>query len=312
MKKLIFSLIALALVSAFGTNAKPFYEDELTAITDTNQFGVYYVPVIGRKGPVSPSTKGKKGFIPFARGLNQDMAERPMFIPRGTVGIGTTFSYNSYSVGESDDDAGYSMLFSLVSGLKANMTVWSMTPHIDYFINDNMSLGHRFKYSRNNLGLDLANLGVDALSFELSDYNYVKNNYSLDLSYKNYIPFGRSKVFSMIFDVRFGGAFSQQKSYNLEYDSTLGEYYKDGIYTEGRGCGLNLVPGVMAFVSDELALEVSVATLGVNYTRTTQITNQLERSVMESWDTSFKINLLTINFGLTLYIMTGKHRRGEL
>ena len=62
------------------------------------------------------------------------------------------------------------------------------------------------------------------------------------------------------------------------------------------------------FVTNEVAVEVAVGLLGLNYNKTVQTTNQVDVSVMESSGANFKINPLSIELGLSFYIPTGANR----
>ena len=91
----------------------------------------------------------------FDRGVGK---MNSVFIPKGYIGGGLTFSYKTYDMGQGTDDVGYSMLFSLLSGLKGDMYTLGVAPSVSYFIMDNVSVGARFNYSRTALNVD--NLGI--------------------------------------------------------------------------------------------------------------------------------------------------------
>ena len=63
-----------------------------------------------------------------------------------------------------------------------------------------------------------------------------------------------------------------------------------------------------AFITNEVALEVSVGLLGFDYQKVVQTTNQVEHSEMEQSGANFKLNIFSIGFGLSFYIPTGDHR----
>ena len=71
---------------------------------------------------------------------------------------------------------------------------------------------------------------------------------------------------------------------------------------------LGLVPGLCAFVTNEVALEVAVGLLGFNYQKVVQTTNQVDVSEMERSGANFKLNIFSISFGLSFYIPTGDNR----
>ena len=103
----------------------------------------------------------------------------------------------------------------------------------------------------------------------------------------------------MFTEVRATGGYGQAKTYKLI------EGEKVGTYQDIYSAELGLVPGVMAFLTNEVAFEISVGLLGFNYQKVNQVTNQVEMSQMEKSGINFKVNLLTIGFGLSFYIPTG-------
>lgn len=248
----------------------------------------------------------KRPVEPFDRGIGRSTS---VFIPAGTVGAGVSFSYNDYSFGNGLNDTGYQMLFSLIQNFRGNMMSFGIAPHVSYFIRDNLSVGARFDYDRSILGLANLDLALsDALSLSVGNFNYMKQSYTGAVTLRNYIPFGQSRRFAMFTELRLTGGYGQAESYRMGYDEVLEEGYKSGTYQDIYQFEVGLVPGLSAFVTNEVALEVSVGLLGFNYQKVEQVTNQVERSEMERNGVNFRINLLAINFGLSFYIPTGDHR----
>ena len=248
----------------------------------------------------------KRPVEPFDRGIGRSTS---VFIPAGTVGAGVSFSYNDYSFGNGLNDTGYQMLFSLIQNFRGNMMSFGIAPHMSYFIRDNLSVGARLDYDRSILGLANLDLALsDALSLSVGNFNYMKQSYTGAVTLRNYIPFGQSRRFAMFTELRLTGGYGQAESYRMGYDEVLEEGYKSGTYQDIYQFEVGLVPGLSAFVTNEVALEVSVGLLGFNYQKVEQVTNQVERSEMERNGVNFRINLLAINFGLSFYIPTGDHR----
>ena len=248
----------------------------------------------------------KRPVEPFDRGIGRSTS---VFIPAGTVGAGVSFSYNDYSFGNGLNYAGYQMLFSMNENFRGNMMSFGIAPHVSYFIRDNLSVGARLDYDRSILGLANLDLALsDALSLSVGNFNYMKQSYTGAVTLRNYIPFGQSRRFAMFTELRLTGGYGQAESYRMGYDEVLEEGYKSGTYQDIYQFEVGLVPGLSAFVTNEVALEVSVGLLGFNYQKVEQVTNQVERSEMERNGVNFRINLLAINFGLSFYIPTGDHR----
>ena len=248
----------------------------------------------------SAFSKEKEPVEPFDRGIGMS---RSVFIPKGTVGAGVSFSYNNYSIGNSTDDAGYAMLFSLFQDIHGNMMSFGVAPYASYFIADNLSVGVRFDYDRSSLGLGNANISLgDAMSFTLNNFHYFKQSYTGSVTLRNYMPIADSRRFALFTEVRATGGYAQSETYKLD------EGDKFGTYQDIYQFELGLVPGITAFVTNEVAVEVSIGLLGFNYQKVEQVTNRVRRSEMENSGANFKINLFSIGFGMSFYIPTGAHR----
>ena len=237
----------------------------------------------------------------FNRGIGKATA---LFVPKGTVSFGLTASYNSYDLGSAADDAGYKMLFSLLDGVSGNMTSCGIAPAVSYFIADNTSVGLRFDYSRSVLGLGSANLALgDLMSLDISDVNYLKQSYSGSLTLRHYMSIADSRRLAIFVEGRGTLGYAQSMNYQREGDDKYGTY--QDIYK----ASLSLVPGVVCFMMDKAAFEVSVGVLGFDTQKVKQVTNQVEYSEMKSSGANFKINLLSVNFGMSFYIYPKKSRR---
>lgn len=234
----------------------------------------------------------------FDRGVGK---MNSVFIPKGYIGGGLTFSYKTYDMGQGTDDVGYSMLFSLLSGLKGDMHTLGVAPSVSYFIMDNFSVGARFNYSRT--ALDVDNLGIslgDLASLSINDYHMLKNMYSSALTARYYMPIANSKRIAMFGEVRLGFDVGESVAYQAKEGNNFGTFQT--IY----GGGLNVVPGLCVFATNEVCVEVAVGVLGINYQYVRQETNLVEESVMQQSGANFKINPLSINLGMSFYIPVTK------
>ena len=75
---------------------------------------------------------------------------------------------------------------------------------------------------------------------------------------------------------------------------------------------LGLAPGLAAFVTNEMAIEVSVGVLGFDYKKIEQITDQTYKGSYTKSSANFKIDIFSINIGVAFYVPTmnphvGKH-----
>ena len=237
---------------------------------------------------------------PFDRGIG---LPNNRFIPKGTVGAGLTVSYSNYDLGNGTDDVGYKMLFSLLDGVSGSIQSIGLAPFLSYFISDNLSLGLRFGYDTTTLDLESAGMSIgDLVSFNLQDIGYEKQSYSGAIALRNYIPIAGSKRFAMFAELRASGGYAQSQSFQVTEEGKFGTY--QDIYK----ASLSVVPGLCCFVTNEAALEVSVGVLGFTHQKTVQTTNQLEVSQMTQNNASFKINLFSINMGISIFIGPGNSR----
>lgn len=230
----------------------------------------------------------------FDRGIGK---ANSLFIPKGTIGGGLSVAYSNYQIGQGADDAGYKMLFSLIDNLSGNLQSFGIAPYISYFIKDNVALGLRFDYDKSGFNINAVDLSLgDLMTLNISDMNYLKQSYSGSVTLRNYMPIANSKRFAMFAELRATGAYAQAQSYEYQDDKKYGTY--QDIYNGA----LSVVPGLCCFVTNEAALEVSVGVLGFSYQKTVQTTNQVEVSQMIQNNASFKINPLSINMGISIFI----------
>lgn len=244
-------------------------------------------------------TNDTEEVVPFDRGIG---ISRSVFIPKGTFSVGASFSYSTFDVGNGADDAGFKALFGLVNGLSGNLVTGGVSPYGSYFVMDNLAVGGRFNFKRTSYGIGSANLSISDISFGVSNMNYMKDSYSGAVFARYFIPFGDSRRFAMFAELAASGGYAEAQSYSLnEYNE------KNGTYQNIYDFEIGVIPGICAFVTNSVALEISVGLVGLNYQKVIQRTNQIETSVMESSGANYKINLLNINFGISLYIPTGAH-----
>ena len=236
---------------------------------------------------------------PFSRGIGIPSS---VFIPKGTVGCGASFSYSTYDIGNSLNDYGFQALFGMINGIKGNIVSGGVSPHVSYFIANNLSVGARFNYNRSQYAIGGANLSLTQdMSFGIDNFHYLKDDYSGALFARYFIPFGTSKRFAMFTELQAAAGYAQSETYQLT------EVDKHGTYQDIYNFEVGVIPGIMAFFTDNVALEVSVGLVGLNYNKIVQNTNQVGTSVMQSSGANFKINLLNINLGISVYIPTGVH-----
>lgn len=255
---------------------------------------------------VSPlyAYKGKhkdREIEPFDRGIK---SPNSLFIPKGTIIGGLTFSYSLYDLGHGANDAGFSFLSPVLKDIRGGYKSVSIAPNIKYCIKDNITVGVRFDYSKTGLDLENINLNIgDNFNFNFADCGYLRQSYLGSITARNYMPIENSKRFALFMEGRLTGGYAQSMDFKMD------KGLKHGTYQNIYKAGISMVPGICVFIDNSVSFEVQIGVMGINWQMTDQITNRVERSRMHSSRANFNINLMSIGFGTNIYIMDKWHRK---
>ncbi len=229
----------------------------------------------------------------FDRGLN--FTDAPVYMPKGQLMVGGTISYQDYSF----DDYRFLILTDM------NLSAYSLkaTPYLYYSFYKNMAVGFRFSYQRMMAQVNSTSLSIGSdLSFGINDYYYIQHSYYGSLAYRYFIPLGQSKIFGIFADVSLNVGAGQGKT-----TSGIAPDIK-GTYQEILDLSIDFIPGLMVFVSNEMAIEASIGVLGLGWQRVSQTTNQIYHGKYETSSANFKLNFLSINIGIDFVIPVGKQQ----
>ena len=211
------------------------------------------------------------------------------FITKGTWSVGGTARYSQHI------NDGYSML--VISNIDSEGYSVSVKPGVMYSFKDNMAVGLKFSYARNMLDLANADLGIASIEMNASDCYQIQHKYSAYGVFRSFIPFGNSKRVAMFADLHLGGSFKQGKAFNAGGDEVI------GTYNQAYSLQLGVDPGLIAFLSDRLAVEMNIGVFGVNYTWENQIHNQVDNGNSDSTSAGFMVNLLALGIGISYYFL---------
>ena len=139
------------------------------------------------------------------------------------------------------------------------------------------------------------NLG-DGLNISLKDLYYLEHQYEVSGFLRTYMPIGKSKIFGLFNEVRL------TYGYGVGKNSTGSGTGYDGTFETSHNLQIGIAPGLTAFVTDWSAVEVSVGVMGYNFKWQNQNTNQIETGMRRTSSGNFKINLFSINIGMTFYL----------
>lgn len=234
----------------------------------------------------------------YSRSLNKRHIERvnrddlkAVFIPKGQWMVGGTINFQQWDTENMD------ML--VLKNMQYNGYTFSGSPYFGYFIKNNVAVGGRYSYSRNNLELDKfdLNLGED-FNISLEDLAYIGHRHQASAFVRNYMPIGKSKIFGFFteIDATYAQSTSKNSTGRVE-DKTF-----DGTYMKTHSVQLGFMPGLTAFVHDFAAVECSIGIMGLDYKWGEATANQVETSKIKNGGANFKFNLFSVNLGMTFYL----------
>ena len=223
-----------------------------------------------------------KRSVKFDRGLNVPSAT---FVQKGLWTTGIKASYADYNMSDYQ--------FLVIDNIGLDGYGLDLSAHVGYTFRDNMMVGARFGYDRTIAGVSSANLGVADVAMEISNMSIQKHAYTGMLFYRYYMGLGQSKRFAFFTEVQLGVGGSQSKQY-------LGS--NNGMYEKALDLSVGFTPGVSAFITNNLALEVSVNVLGFNYKCAEQTQDQVTVGRRTSSSLDYKINLMSVGIGISFYL----------
>lgn len=215
--------------------------------------------------------------------------ESHTFVPKGQWVVGSSVSYSEHN------EQNYQFL--VVDGFNSDGYTFKVSPMFCYAFRDNVAAGGRFSYGRTLMKLDNVTLNLDEdTQFDVDDMYQLKHAYSAIGILRNYINIGSSKRFGLFAETRleFGG--SQSKVVTKDGSSLTGTFSKTTDF------GLGVAPGIVAFINNYTAVEVSVGVLGLNFSKVKQTTDQVYVGERSSSSANFKINLFSIGLGIAFYL----------
>lgn len=220
----------------------------------------------------------------FTRGI-----EQISFIPKGQWITGVNVSYT-----QSDFD---NYKFLIVENLGGDTYSFKVSPMLMYCFKDNLAAGGRFAYTRSRTRLNSADIVIDSeTSYEPGQLYALAHNYYGTASFRNYISLGRSMRFGFFNEMQLQIGGGQSKIVNGEGEDLT------GTYSRNFSLDVGLTPGMIMFLNNYSAIEVSVGVLGFSYSKTHSVTDQIYIADTSTKRANFKINLFSISFGVAFYL----------
>jgi hypothetical protein len=212
---------------------------------------------------------------------------RTEFVPKGQWVFGGSVSYSTHT------NDNYNFL--IFEDIQSNGYQFKITPLVGYAYSKNSLVGVRFCYSRGLTQLDNASLSITSL--DNAFYYSLKHSYNVEALWRNYIPLGRdNKRFALFAQVGLAVGGSQSKLASGPQQSI------SGAYSTSFDVALGVNPGIAAFLTNNMAIEVNIGVLGLSYSRTRQISNQVVSGTTSLSQMNFKVNIFSIGLGASFYL----------
>ncbi len=212
------------------------------------------------------------------------------FVPQGQWIGGISASFSTHS----NDN----YKFIVIEGINSQGHTVKVSPVVGYAFRNNMAIGARFTYSRTFLSVDSGSIllgdedtGVD---LKVDSYYSLEHTYEGALIWRQYIPFGRSKRFALFDEMQLSIGSSQAKF-------TEGNPVR-GTYETGKHFSLGISPGLVAFATNNMAVELNVGVVGFTYNKVHQVHNQVTVGNRSSGSINFRVNVFSIGLGVAFYL----------
>lgn len=241
---------------------------------------------------VADSTK-VASMTPNEARKQRGFVSKDCFVPKGQWIFGGTASYSTHS--------NNNYTFTLINDIDSEGYTVKISPMIAYAPWRNMAVGVRFSYGRSLFALDNASLSVSDVDINVDMFHQIKHSYTGTLFWRPYIPLGTTNRFALFAEVQLNLSGGQSKVVAAT-DEIEGLQDYRGTYTRSFGASIGLQPGIVAFITNNAAVELSIGVLGIGFDRVLQTKNQVEVGKTNSLDTNFKLNLLSVGFGMSFYL----------
>jgi hypothetical protein len=214
--------------------------------------------------------------------------KKPSKYPNGVpITKGTWFSSLTFSAGSREAENETQLLYYVVDQDKSNLEI-RLDP--GYVVKENLAVGIGLLY-----GYNKENRLQRNSDGTLTDYRSYQRNFALRPYVKNFIPLGNSHKFYVVIptELQFGSGSRVQESLT---NGILARTYTSTFFY-----GLEMRPGLLAFIVENFGFEVNVGAFGLSSSiEKIKKTNEPDGQVKNN-DLSLKINLLQLSFGFAAY-----------
>lgn len=219
--------------------------------------------------------------VPLTRKTFDRGIKKSVFTPKGLWMVGGTFSYTEAN--------GSDFNFLVLKNMQGKGYSFSVSPAFCYFFRDNMGAGGRFTYSREFV--DLGNIDIELnedLTFKIDNASMIEHMFYGTGFIRMYTNLGNSLRIALFNEARFTFGAGQAKTF-----SGTGQTL-DGVYQNIKRLQIGMSPGVAAFITNDLAIDVSIGVLGFDTKWIKQDHNKVVQGSYHNTSGKFKIDLFRL------------------
>jgi hypothetical protein len=200
---------------------------------------------------------------------------------------GVRFSSLTLSAGKKNAKNDNQLFFIAIDQKKSSMQL-RLDP--GYVYRENLAIGMGLLY-----GFSKETSTRESSDGEITDFKSFQSEYAFRPFIKNFIPLGKSHKFYVVVptELQFG--------YGSRVAEATTNQLLDRTYTNTFYYGLEMRPGLLAFIVENFGFEVNVGAFGLSSSiEKTKRTNYPDSQVKNN-DLGLKINLLQLSFGFAAY-----------
>ena len=225
-----------------------------------------------------------------AKTMNRGLGNpKSVYIERGSWQLGIAGGYNRFNAGGLNGAQGATFL-GLVNKLDGDITFANASASAYYFVANNISVGARLGFAKTGFNVDNASL-LSQISFSNTHADLM--TLSGALAARAYLPLFNSKCFALFAEARLSGKMGYNKNYE-QYEKG-----KTGTYADVYSVSLGLYPGICFFLTNNIAVELSLPLVEGGYEWNKQLTNDKAESAMGHAYGAFQPSILGLNLGIT-------------
>lgn len=181
--------------------------------------------------------------------------------------------------------------FAVIGDINYSGYSIDLKPSVLYALSDDFAIGAMFTYDRRMMDLASAGVSVASINIKVEDYNILKQNFGGAFFCRKYLTLGRQGRFAIFVDGVLHLRGGQGKVTNKQATQIVGTYEKS------YSAGLSVNPGLAAYVGKHLVLSAGVGILGIDYSWTNQIHNQVGNGSRNGFGAAYTVNLLSLSVG---------------